>query len=106
MFVEILSNAIIIIGVVFMFFGVFGLFRLQDFYLRVLVTAKIDTVGAITLIVGLIIRHGISFFSLKLLLLVVLILVLNPLIAHIIARSAYSSAGGLHDEYDDAKGGR
>ena len=102
---EIVGNIIIVIGAIFMAFGVIGLFRFRDFYARILVTAKIDTVGAITIIIGIAFRHGASFFSLKLVLLVLLILVLNPLAAHIIARSAYSSAGGLHDEFDDGRGG-
>ena len=102
---EIAGNIIIVIGLIFMFFGIVGLFRFNDFYSRILVIAKIDTVGAITIIIGLAFKHGASFFTLKLMLLVVLILILNPLAAHIIARSAYSSVGGLHDEYDDGRGG-
>ena len=92
-------------GIIFMLFGVVGLFRFKDLFPRILVTANIDTVGAITLIIGLIVKHGAGFFSLKLLLLVALMLILNPLVAHIIARSAYLSGSGLQDEYDDGRGG-
>ena len=102
---DIVGNIIVIAGVVLMFFGVAGLFRLRDFYSRVLVIATIDTVGAITLIAGLIIKHGLGFFSLKLLLIIVLILLLNPLVAHIVARSAYMSDSELRDEFDDGRGG-
>ena len=102
---EIASNVIIIISLAFMFFGVAGLFRFKDFFPRILVTAKIDTVGAITLIIGLILKHGAGFFSLKLFLIVILMLILNPLAAHIIARSAYYSDSKLRDEYDDGLGG-
>ena len=102
---EIAGNIVVAAGIVLMLFGVIGVFRFKDFYPRILVSAKVDTVGAITLMIGLAIKHGVSFFSLKLILLVLLILILNPLAAHIIARSAYSSAGGLYDEYDDGRGG-
>jgi len=55
------------------------------------VTAKIDTVGAITLFIGVAVRNGFSFFSLKVLLLMVVLMVINPLASHMIARSAYLS---------------
>ena len=85
------GNIIIFAGIFFMLFGVAGIFRFKNFYARILVTTKIDTVGAFTLIMGLAVRHGFGFFSLKLLLLLFLIMIINPLITHIIASSAYSS---------------
>lgn len=74
-----------------MLFGVVGIFRFENFYLRLLVSSKVDTVGALTLIIGLLIRHGIGYFSGKLLLIIGIMLILNPLVAHMIARSAYLS---------------
>ena len=88
---EILGDIIVIGGIILMFFGVVGIFKFQNFYQRTLVTAKIDTVGAFTLIIGLAVKHGVSFFSLKLLLLLGFMLILNPLAAHMVARSAYLS---------------
>ena len=88
---EIFSSVIIATGVIFMFFGVVGIFKFRNFYPRILLTAKIDTVGTLTLIIGLIVRHGAGFFSLKLLLLLGFMLILNPLAAHMVARSAYLS---------------
>ena len=88
---EMLGNIIIIIGMTFMLFGVIGMFKFENFYLRILVSSKVDTVGALTLIIGLIVRHGLSFFSAKLMMLIAIVLILNPLVAHMIARAAYSS---------------
>ena len=88
---EIIGNILIAIGVIFMAFGVAGTFMFNNFYLRLLVTSKIDTVGALTLIFGLVLIHGLGFFSAKLLLLAVIILILNPLVAHSVARAAYLS---------------
>ena len=102
---QIAGNVIIIAGIILMFFGVLGLFRFKLFYPRILITTKIDTVGAITLIIGLIFKHGAGFFSLKLVLIMILLLILNPLAAHIIARNAYLSDSGLKDDYDDGLGG-
>ena len=78
-------------GMIFMLFGIIGIFKFQDFYSRILGTAKIDTVGTLTLIIGLLIKHGAGFFSLKLLLLLAIMVILNPLAAHMVARSAYLS---------------
>ena len=80
-----------IAGVLFMLFGVIGIFKFKNFYLRILVTTKIDTVGALTLFIGMAIKHGFSFFSLKVVLLVILMMILNPLATHMVARSAFLS---------------
>ena len=74
-----------------MVFGVIGIFRFKNFYERILVTVKIDTVGAFTLIIGIAVKHGADFFSLKLLLIISLLIIINPLITHVTARSAYLS---------------
>jgi len=95
---EIVSNIIITAGIIFMLFGVIGLFKFKNFYTRLLVTSKIDTVGVITLIIGLAVRNGVSFFSGKILLLAVIMMIFNPLIAHTLARSAYLSGHELDNE--------
>lgn len=79
------------LGVLFMFFGVAGLFKFKAFYPRILIASKIDTVGVLTLIFGIALRHGFSFFTGKLLLIMIIMMILNPLVAHILARSAYLS---------------
>ena len=85
------GEIIIAAGVIFILFGVAGLLRFKNFYARILVTAKIDTVGMITVFIGMAVKHGLSFFSLKVLLLMVVLLIVNPLASHMIARAAWSS---------------
>ena len=97
------GSVIVAIGIVFILFGVIGILKYKDFYQRILVTAKIDTVGVITIIIGLAVKHGISFFSLKVLLLMVILMILNPLASHMIARSAYLS--GYRNPDGDEGGG-
>ena len=85
-----IGYVVIGIGVVFMLVGVVGLFQKgKDFYYRLLVACKVDTVGLLTIAIGLALRHGISFFTGKMLLITIIILVLNPFVAHIIGRAAY-----------------
>ena len=99
-----LGNIIIFIGIIFMSFGVIGIFKFKNFYERIIISAKIDTVGAFTLIIGMIIKHGFGFFSLKLLLIMVLMVIINPLIAHITAGSAHASGykiDGCNDKEEE-----
>lgn len=103
----IIGNIIIACGVVFMLFGVIGIFRFESFYTRLLATSKTDTVGALTLIIGLAISHGISFFTGKIILLAIIMLIFNPLISHILARSAYLSGheiGGQNENEGSGEG--
>ena len=95
---EVLSNIVIGVGLVFMAIGIIGLYKYKDFYPSVLIASKIDTVGMITVIIGVAIRHGFSFFSGKLLLILVIILILNPLSAHVLSRSAYAAGHRIKDE--------
>lgn len=88
---EIISTIVIVIGIIFMAFGVVALFRFDNFYARILATSKIDTVGVITIIFGMALRYGFSVFTGKVLVLAVIILILNPLVAHILVRSANKS---------------
>ena len=88
---ETLGYIIVGLSVVFMLFGVVGIFRFKDSYTRILVASKIDTMGVLTLIIGMGFIHGASFFTAKLVFIMAITLFLNPLVAHIVARSAYTS---------------
>ena len=84
-----ISNLLIGLGLVFASIGLIALFRFNNFYPRVLASSKIDTVGTITILIGVVIRHGFSWFSAKALLLMFIIVLINPLVAHILTRYAY-----------------
>ena len=96
---DILGLIIMILGLVFMAIGIFGIFRFKTFYARMLVVTKVDTVGVMVFLLGLAIRQGFSFFSGKLLLIIVCVLILSPLVSHMIARSAYISGVELYDHH-------
>jgi len=96
----ILSNIVIGVGLLFMAFGIVGIYKFKDFYPSILIASKIDTVGMLTIIIGIGIRHGISFFSGKLLLIIVILLILNPLVAHVLTRSAHAAGHKLKDGKD------
>lgn len=75
----IVGNALILISVLFIFIGLFGVFRFPDFYAKVLASSKIDTVATITLIIGVCIRSGFTSFTLKALLVMIFIVFINPI---------------------------
>ena len=88
---SVISYIIITLGIVFMTFGIIGIFRFKNFYSRILITSKIETVGFITVMAGIIVKSGVGFFSLKILLIIVLFMLSNPLSTHAIGRSAFIS---------------
>lgn len=96
--IEWLANGIIILGLIFMALGVFGLFRFKDYFTRVLIGGKVDTVGFITILIGLILKNGFTYFSGKILLVLVLYIVTNPIATHAITRSAHLSGYRIKKE--------
>ncbi len=86
-----LGTIIIYIGLAFVAFGIIGLFRFDNFYSRALAASKVDTVGYITILIGVMIKSGFTFLSLKVGVLLIITLIINPLTTHMITRSAYVS---------------
>ncbi len=84
----IIGNILIFIGVCFTFIGLIGVFRFKDFYSGLLASSKIDTVAMVTLILGVAVRSGLNWFTLKALLIMVFVLFINPVISSKIALSA------------------
>ena len=98
---NIIGLVLVALGVGFTAFGVVAMFRFKSFYTRILTTAKIDTVGVITIVAGMAIRHGFSPFTGKILLVGVILFIFNPLVAHILARSAYLDGYQLETPEND-----
>ena len=85
---DLLGTIIIVIGVIFVTIGVIGIYRFNNFYSRALAASKVDTVGFITIIFGVILKSGFSFFTLKVLVILIISMLINPMITHSIVRSA------------------
>ena len=86
-----IGTIFIYIGIAFVSLGIIGLFRFDNFYSRALVASKVDTVGYITILLGVILKSGLSFLSFKILFILLITIIVNPLTTHIIVRSAYIS---------------
>ena len=98
---ELAGNIIIGTGLLFMLFGIIGLIRYKDFYTRILLTSKIDIVCVNTILIGVAVRHWRSYFSLKALILMGVMLLVTPLVSHMIARSAHLSNKENRQNGDD-----
>jgi multicomponent Na+:H+ antiporter subunit G len=88
-----LLNIIIVLflaaGIFFFAVGVIGLLRLPDVFCRMHATTKCDTLGAGLMLFALILYHGFSPDSIKLIFIIVFIWLTNPTAAHIIAKASY-----------------
>ena len=84
----IIGNIIIGMGVVMVFIGMLGFYRFKDFYSKLLAAATIDTTALITILIGAMIRSGVTWFTFKVALILAIVLVLNPVVTSKIALSA------------------
>ncbi|MDN6293939.1 MAG: monovalent cation/H(+) antiporter subunit G [Alkalibacterium sp.] len=94
----IIGNIIIVIGLIFMTLGVLGIYRFNDYFSRILITSKVDTVGFLTIMTGMIIKHGFAFFSGKIVLILALYMITNPIATHAITRAAHISGYRIKKE--------
>jgi multicomponent Na+:H+ antiporter subunit G len=100
----VLSNGLIAIALAFMVFGLIGIYRFKHFFSRILVTSNIEIAGFIILMIGIMIRNGLSFFSLKVALISLFVILTNPISTMAITRAAHRSSAkpksGEQEEVD------
>ena len=88
---DVLSSILMYTALIFMAFGLLGIFRFRHFHARILVSSKVESVGFLTLMAAIILSAGITYFSLKTGLIAVFVLMTNPIATHAIAHSAVQS---------------
>lgn len=81
-----LSCICLVTGVAFMVFAVFGVNRMKRALNRMHAAAMGDTLGILFVFLGLIIMKGLSFDSLKLLLVILFFWMASPVSGHMISR--------------------
>lgn len=99
--IDIIGKGLIVLGLLFIGTGVYSILAYKEFYSRVVITAKVDTVGFITLMLGVMVLEGLSFTTAKVLLIVVFEMLTSPVSTHAIAHSAY--AAGYRIEREDGR---
>jgi multicomponent Na+:H+ antiporter subunit G len=86
-----LTIILIVIGLFFLIVGSIGILRLPDVFSRAHAVSVTDSLGALFVLVGLAVYEGISPNLLKILVVLGLIYLLNPVISHATIRAAYRS---------------
>jgi len=83
-----IGNIVIGLGVTMVFIGLYGFHRYKDFYSKLLIGAMVDTMGLVTVLIGAMIRGGISWFTFKVAFIFAIVLVMNSVVTSKIALSA------------------
>jgi len=102
----ILGEILILIGVIFLFLGSLGVFRMPDVYNRLQAGTKCTTLGAFSTILGVGIIE--PSWLLKSLVIAFFLLLTNPVAAHAIGRASYKMGVKLTeksvvDQYGEEK---
>lgn len=84
-----ISDILIGLGLLFVVIGTIGILRFRDVYSRLQASSVSDNAGLGLILIGLIVRDGLSSDDLRLGLLLFLLLLTNPIITHSIAKSAF-----------------
>lgn len=90
MIIEYIAVFFLFGGFFFLFVGVVGLIRLPDVYTRMHAMGKCDTLGAGMILIALMLLIADITNVTKLVLIGVMIATINPIITHLIAKTAYN----------------
>jgi multicomponent Na+:H+ antiporter subunit G len=88
---DILSIIFITAGSFFLIVAAIGVVRLPDVFTRSHAVSLTDSLGAFLMLVGIALHEGIGKNSLKILAVLALLYILNPVIAHATIRAALRS---------------
>jgi multicomponent Na+:H+ antiporter subunit G len=97
-------------GVFFSLSGAIGIVRMPDLYTRIQCSSKVVTMGALPALIALVVGEGVlSSYASRALLVAILLLLINPMASHAVARAAYKAgipmwSGSVSDEPRDGTG--
>lgn len=84
-----LAMALIVAGLFFLLVGSIGILRLPNVFARAHALAVTDSLGAFLVLVGLALYQGFDVNLLRILIVLALIYMLNPVISHATLRAAH-----------------
>ena len=88
---NILSIIFIIAGLFFLIVAAIGVVRLPDVFSRSHAVSLTDSLGSFLMLFGLALHEGLGINALKILVVLVLLFILNPVISHATIRAALRS---------------
>lgn len=95
---EIISTALIIIGITFDLFGCIGLLRLPDVYNRLQAATKCVTLGTCGILLGVFFKLGFTAGGIKAIICIIFLMLTSPVAAHALARGAHRGGVKLWDK--------
>ncbi|HET7388827.1 MAG TPA: monovalent cation/H(+) antiporter subunit G [Nocardioidaceae bacterium] len=96
---EIVFAVLAAIGLAFSLSGAVGVLRMPDVYTRIQCSSKTVTMGAIPALVAVVVATGVdTMFASRALIVAILLLVLNPVASHALARAAYKTGIAQSDD--------
>lgn len=87
----IITGILLALGCFFIVVASIGIVRFPDFYSRMHPAGKSDTLGQLLVLSGLMVYEGFSLVSVKLLIIIIFIFIVNPTATHALAKAAYLS---------------
>lgn len=87
--VNFLAGIFIFLGLFIFMVATFGLFRFNDVMQRVHIAAKNDSLAALLVLIGLMIYSGSGWVTLKLLFVIIILWLTNPVSSHLIAETEF-----------------
>lgn len=88
---ELVSYFFMILGLVFLMGSAIGMLRLPDFYSRIHASGNSETLGMLSVFVGLAVYHGFNVTSAKIFAVAMFVFLGNPIGSHILAKAAYKT---------------
>jgi multicomponent Na+:H+ antiporter subunit G len=89
--VDVLAGALLVGGLFFVLVGILGVLRLPDFYARLHATSKCDTLGLALMVAGVALLTGAQWKTMKIVLIVIIVALVNATAAHALGRAAFRS---------------
>jgi multicomponent Na+:H+ antiporter subunit G len=109
--IEVIVIVLAAVGWAFSLSGAVGIVRMPDVYCRIQCSSKMITMGALPVLIALVVGEGpVSVFGSRALLVAILLLVINPVASHALARAAYKIgvpmwSGAVADQVADRRRG-
>ena len=88
---ELMGAGLMLVGLFFLVVAAIGMVRLPDVFSRSHAVALTDSLGALFLLAGLAVEHGFTPNALRILVVLALLYILNPVISHATVRAALRS---------------
>ncbi|MDN3637978.1 monovalent cation/H(+) antiporter subunit G [Simiduia curdlanivorans] len=99
---DILSGCFLLVGILFLVSGAVGVLRFPDFFTRMHAASVTDTLAAGSILIGLMLQSPNGMVVVKLIMILMMMLFINPSASHALAKAAvYSGLRPLIDKKEN-----